>query len=80
LSASSNRRQSNQDWPVNFDNPTGAERIAPNPPRSAVGVRRYRIVVTKIHGPAEVYLERLLTLFRASNKWHDKDAIRAYAQ
>jgi len=48
------------------DNPPGAERIAPDPPGSAVGARRDSIVVTKIPGSAEVYLERLLTLFRTS--------------
>lgn len=43
-------------------------------------VRRYRILITEIHESDEVYLERLIALFRASKNIHEKDAILAYVE
>ena len=45
-----------------------------------MSVRRYRVIITEIPEPAEVYLERLIALYLASDNYHDHDAILAYVE
>lgn len=55
-------------------------RRGPSAFNSFVNVYRYRVTVERIEEPDEVIVERLLTIYRTSDNYHDREAAHAHAK
>lgn len=50
----------------------------PNAINQSVAVKKYMISVRLVVEPKDIYIERLLELYKKENNWHNKDAIQNY--
>lgn len=47
---------------------------------SKVQIKKYKVTIEEIKEPDDIYIERLKTLYKISDNWHNRNAIQRFAK